>query len=368
MKSTLMTENNQKLRDYAVLVKETDRLKRDEIDPILLGVVGEIGSITTVAKKLHRESQAYVGFVSDAEEEFGDALWYLTALGRRIGVDFLSICADIWISQCALAPAHQPPANRDSSLLDLACAGGDLVQSHSQPDGLKDRLTTLATAYMNAITATELDFFAIIDRNTKKASSRFLKTAPASLPEFDRNARKDEQLPRHLVFEIRERSDGRAWIQLNDVFIGDALTDNIADPDGYRFHDVFHFAYAAYLHWSPVTRALLKRKRKSIPHVDEEEDGGRAIVVEEGISALVFSRAKQLSYFEGHTTVGYDILKTIQDFVSGYEIEVCPLSQWEQAILAGYRVFRQLNAERQGVITADLNQRTISFSSMRTPL
>ena len=46
---------------------------------------------------------------------------------------------------------------------------------------------------------------------------------------------------------------------------GAELTDNAYDPDGYRFHDVFHFAYAAVLGWSPITRALLRRKRKSQP-------------------------------------------------------------------------------------------------------
>jgi hypothetical protein len=44
---------------------------------------------------------------------------------------------------------------------------------------------------------------------------------------------------------------------MNGVFIGDPLTDNIRDPDGYRFHDVFHFARAAILHWSPTFRALI---------------------------------------------------------------------------------------------------------------
>jgi hypothetical protein len=47
--------------------------------------------------------------------------------------------------------------------------------------------------------------------------------------------------------------------------VGDPLTDNIADRDGYRFHDVFHFAHPAVLHWSPTFRALVKRKRKSDP-------------------------------------------------------------------------------------------------------
>ena len=40
-------------------------------------------------------------------------------------------------------------------------------------------------------------------------------------------------------------------------------------PDDYRFHDAFHYAYAAILGWSPVTRALFRLKRKSETDVDE---------------------------------------------------------------------------------------------------
>ena len=42
---------------------------------------------------------------------------------------------------------------------------------------------------------------------------------------------------------IRERGGGRSILEMNGVVIGDALMDNIADRDGYRFHDVFHFAH-----------------------------------------------------------------------------------------------------------------------------
>jgi hypothetical protein len=54
------------------------------------------------------------------------------------------------------------------------------------------------------------------------------------------------------------------------------MADNAYERAGYRFHDVFHLAFAAVLGWSPITRALLKRKRKSSPEVDEVEDRGRS--------------------------------------------------------------------------------------------
>ena len=45
--------------------------------------------------------------------------------------------------------------------------------------------------------------------------------------------------------------------------------------------------------------------------------------------------------------LSYDILKTIQQFVKGYEVEKCSLFLWEKAILEGYKVFNQLK-EKQG--------------------
>ena len=162
--------------------------------------------------------------------------------------------------------------------------------------------------------------------------------------DFDSDFEKEEQLPREFAIRVNERASGRSYLQWNEVFIGDPLTDNIADLDGYRFHDVFHLAHAAILHWSPVVRALIKHKRKSKPEYDENQDSGRAIVVEEGLTAWLFSKAKELDFFEGHNRVSLGILKTVNEFVVGYEVSKCPLKLWERAILDGYTVFRQLKA------------------------
>ena len=67
-------------------------------------------------------------------------------------------------------------------------------------------------------------------------------------------------------------------LRCNGVNFGDRLTDNIEDPDWYRYHDIFHFAYMVHLAWSPVIRALLHCKRKSQPKIDEAQDGARAII------------------------------------------------------------------------------------------
>jgi hypothetical protein len=160
---------------------------------------------------------------------------------------------------------------------------------------------------------------------------------------------------------IRQRSGGRSVLEMNGVIIGDPLTDNIADRDGYRFHDVFHFAHAAVMHWSPTFRALIKRKRKSNPIVDETQDSGRAIVVEEGLSAFVFSHAKSLAFFEGQSSLSFDLLKTVRQFVDGYEVDVCPMKLWEDAILQGYDVFRRVKKDEGGIVRGDRDRRKLEF-------
>ncbi len=149
------------------------------------------------------------------------------------------------------------------------------------------------------------------------------------------------------------------------MFVGDPLTDNILNEDGYKFHDVFHLSYAAILHWSPIFRSLIKRKRKSDKRVDEAQDGGRAIVVEEGLSAWIFSYAKDLKLFEGQRKLSFDLLKTVQKFVKGYEVENCPLYMWERAILGGYAVFREVLENNGGIVIGDRYKRTITYKPLQ---
>ena len=181
------------------------------------------------------------------------------------------------------------------------------------------------------------------------------------LPTFDDHYPEEERLPSHFEIRVVQRMSGQSQLQWNGVFLGDPLSDNIAVPDGYRFHDVFHLSYAAILHWSPTFRSLIQHKRKSVPDVDQTEDSGRAIVIEEGLTAWIFSRAKQLRLFEGQVHLPSDLLKTIQHFVHGFEVEACPLKLWEYAILEGYEVFRKVLLNQGGIVIGDRQARCISY-------
>ncbi|MDQ2765460.1 MAG: pyrophosphatase, partial [Pseudomonadota bacterium] len=188
-------------------------------------------------------------------------------------------------------------------------------------------------------------------------------------PPFDEGFPPEEQIPRLLEIEVFERQVGDSlyvFQRCNGINMGDRLTDNIITPDDYRFHDVFHYAYAAVLGWSPTLRALFRLKRKSRPEVDEGQDGARAGLIEEGLATWIFSRAKQLALFEGISPgdLPLDLLKEVRGFVAGYEAENCPLWLWEEAILQGYAAFRRLKEERRGLLRLDLKQHCLLVETL----
>lgn len=77
----------------------------------------------------------------------------------------------------------------------------------------------------------------------------------------------------------------------------------------------------------------------------------------------MFSRAKETRFYDGIDQVDYDLLKTITEFVRGFEVQDVPLWQWEAAILNGYRVFRALRDDGGGTVTADLVNHDLSYGA-----
>jgi NTP pyrophosphatase (non-canonical NTP hydrolase) len=181
---------------------------------------------------------------------------------------------------------------------------------------------------------------------------------------FDDDFDVEERFPRQFSVTFSEKRNGKQLlvrIIISGVIVGVKLTDNAHKGDGYRFHDVFHLAYAAVLGWSPVIRGLLRRKRKSNQRIDEIEDGGRAAVVEEAISVLVFNEAPQRAWFNEESTVDIGLLKTIIRLTAGLEVHICTAKQWKAAILQGYSVFKELNEHRGGRVDVDLDRQSLTY-------
>ena len=364
------------LRDYMRAIKPTDELPQDNLHPVLMGLFGEVGSIMATAKKQLREKTAYAGYQQAVEEEFGDALWYFTALCRRLGLGVDAIFSKVanqdgYVKTIAASDLPDGPVSHILSvstlpdlvetLLNLGEATAALLGIKGLDGQTHDLLHIFSDRYLQALQVARVPFSNVVHTNIKKTRGRFLDSDPSILPTFDGNYPDEERLPQHFKIKIMQRKSGQCYLRWNDVFIGDPLTDNIIGPDGYRFHDVFHLTHAAILHWSPTFRALIKQKRKSDSKVDETQDSGRAIVVEEGLTAWIFSRARHLNFFDGQASISFDLLKTVQQFVQGYEVEECPLKLWERAILGGYEVFRQVRDNNGGIVVGDREARTIIY-------
>ncbi|WP_329070343.1 nucleoside triphosphate pyrophosphohydrolase family protein [Amycolatopsis sp. NBC_01480] len=288
------------LADYERAVAETDILAPDDLVLPMLGLAGEVGSLVAEYKKRQRDHTGYRAFPEEVREELGDLFWYATALARRCGLSLEEILEDnVRKSQERFLRPDTPPPH---SLFD------ELLPEHECLPRLLDVTFTETLAH---------------DRGTKPVP----------------------------VVRIHRGASG----------IGDPLDDNSDDDDDYRYHDVFHLAYMAVLGWSPVMRSLLRVKRSTDRDIDRVQDGGRAIAVEEGVSAYVFSAARAHSYFHTSAMVPAQIVKACRAMTSHLEVSRRSAQDWEYAILSGYRAFHSLVENHGGTVHIDLNDRSLSY-------
>lgn len=294
--------------DYQREAAQTDQVPtgsepgREHVNLIvpLLGLAGETGEILSEYKKFLRDGPAHKLFRERLVEELGDLLWYLSNAAAKFEIDLEEV-ARTNLAKCR--------------------------------------------ARWEAITSSQI----------KLGLPR---------PSFDIRFPANERLPRRRTIDfasVATPEGVRTLITSEGKQFGDKLSDNRDEADGYRFHDVFHLAYAAVLGWSPITRRFFEAKRKSDARTDEVEDGGRATVIEEGIAALVFSYAEQHDFLEGIDGVDYDLLRTIAVMTRHLEVSACSAGQWEDAILQGFAVWRHLRAADGGSIQIDLDVASIAY-------
>ena len=263
----------------------------------LLGLAGEAGELLNEYKKRLRDNDAHLHFRERFIEELGDVLWYLAEVAST---------SDVQLEEVAAA-------------------------------------------------------------NLLKAGERFgareggLALGPPR--QFDGAFSEAERLPRRFEAEFRQRDGANATVDVivNGQPLGEQLTDNAYVADGYRFHDIFHLACVAILGWSPVTRRNLSLKRRSDDRVDEVEDGGRAIVTEEGVSALTFAHATAAKRFDGVGVVSYELLKAIKVVTAGFEVAACTTGEWEATILTAYEAWREVQRHEGGRVVGNADERSFAF-------
>lgn len=386
------------LAAYAASALKTNQLTGDDArDQLRFGLFGEVGGLLGLVKKQHRDLEP--ADHNAITEEIGDALWYLANVAHQYGttlqaagvhaMNALQLRMDItrafaeevtfeeFDALLQLTNKRLTELDRLQHLRELASHAGQLLSSPPQATDLLSRPPQNLLGELLADLAMVAALFGqrladIAEANLRKIQSRWPGENPVHLPLFDDDILEFERFPREFEMHYVEvmPTDGSPYVIQRirgEINVGDRLTDNRSDPDGYRFHDVFHLAYMTHLGWSPVIRGLLKLKRKSDPSVDENQDGARAMIIEEAISTWIFNHAYSRKFFVDKKPgrLNYDLLKQVHSMVSGYEAEQCPLWQWELAILDGFKVFRKLMEHGGGVVRVNLNARTLEFVELK---
>ena len=135
--------------------------------------------------------------------------------------------------------------------MNLVAAIGNLAraQSAEQLDAatLGPGLTEIFSTLVQASNEAGVTLEEAARKNLKKIFDRWpVDATPHDL--FDNDYSPEERLPRKMTVDIYEQilSPGtpnqREYVlqRSQGIFIGDRVTDNILEPDDYRFHDVFH--------------------------------------------------------------------------------------------------------------------------------
>lgn len=347
---------------YREAAKRTDQLAENpkHVDLLAAGLFGETGSILAELKKKGREDAAYPVDSERLGEEVGDFLWYFARLTTVL--TFNAVKLDV-------VPEQQRNDDPIGNALALGAAVGALIEAlrHNTISDASSELEAVWQALVRVAAGSNICLEDAARKNLKKTNSRW-PLERNWVPLFDSEFQEEERIPRKLEVEFRETGSSDkpvVVLRCNGLNVGDRLTDNYGTPDGYRFHDVFHFSYAVYLGWSPILRGLLKCKRKSRPKIDEARTA-RERASSRRRCRRRCSAEQRMDYYDGIDSVDYDLLKTIQGFVKGFEVDRVPLWQWEEAILNGYRVFRELREHRGGLVILDLVERKLLYETSGT--
>ena len=213
-----------------------------------------------------------------------------------------------------------------------------------------------------------LDLEKIAEDNLKKVADRWLPPEGARHL-YDVGLPTTQQLPRRFAYRFEERPvNGVIKAVMVDeergIDMGNELTDNAYEDDGYRFHDVMHLALAAQLGWSPVLRKLLRTKKlleNRPPPLDDAEDDGRGQVVEEAVVAAAYVYASEHEFLEGVEEVDWHLLRHIQKMTRQFEVKDRSTREWNEVLVRGFSVWRETRKNSGGTIVGDLEEGTLEF-------
>lgn len=268
------------------------------------------------------------------------------------------------------------------------------ISGHQGPpsDFMRNELGDLLWYVAAVASALEIDLDDIGTSNIARARDQYPTNFSThtlnELPVFDRGFPRAERFPRQLIVGFSSgQSYGRQMVTTTLVSahpnafpngpvrsrekthgyrvgatIGDPLTDNSRQTDDYRYHDAIHLGFLAALNWSPNIRSLLHIKRRSIPAVDECEDGARAIFAEEGLAAILSRLAIRRAGFQIAASIDGEVIDIARAATVGLEVEEVPGWLWRRAIVQGFSAMDQLARNGGGYLVADLDARNLTYT------
>lgn len=188
---------------------------------------------------------------------------------------------------------------------------------------------------------------------------------------YDDDQEPAARFPRRFEYAFERRMiDGVERVVMVDRLyggevVGDALSDNAYDDDGYRYHDAFHLTLTALFGWSPVHRKLLRKKGRIVNRApaakDDAEDGGRAQVIDEALTLAAYTYAANHNLYENAVAVDWQLLRHIKRLTENVEVRDRSTKEWNDAILRAFHIWRGLRDHDGGVVKGDLEARTIQF-------
>lgn len=318
--------------EYQQLASLTDEDAKDGVDPLALGVpmlglAGEVGTLLVAQKKAFRDRTPQATDPRFLAVELGDVLWYAATVARhsQLELDAILTASAEWAEERRRERAALRSLPSDLPLLDTA---------YPEWERFPRRLV--------------VRFQQRHDRGRTLASLTLLAAEPNAFPDGP------------VDIGIPDKRQGFAVPQP----IGHSLSDNSRRPDDYRFHDAVHLGFLAVMGWSPLMRSLLQLKRRSVPSVDEAEDGARAIFAEEGLAAVLAKRAPSFQGFLTERAVDDESVQMLATVLEDLEVARMPAWLWKRAVAQGFEAMRALARGPGGFLVVDLDNRSLTYSKM----
>ncbi|MFZ5685712.1 MAG: hypothetical protein ACOY9C_13850 [Pseudomonadota bacterium] len=421
--------------DYDAFVRATeqyaDKADADRKAISIFGLVGEIGSLISAVKKQMLGELPWDQPNAEIREELGDIMWYAFSVAQIVNTSPVNIFTisiaylkremagtgerdrkvqavlDSGNRERFLEAAKAFPRTAEMQFRDYqqlayltARTDGEVLMKvclavlwqlaaemmrHYLPDIERELNQSVADRPLNDIlgdvawhlsalaSLVGLELDDVAEANVRKVG--FRGNRRDRTPLHDAQEPEQQQFPRRFDIAFLTVGPGRSRMYWNGRRLGDDLTDNAHDNDGYRFHDIMHLANVAHLGWSPVLRKMMDRRRHDPPKTKEVEDGGRAQIVEELIVKAIHTEGERLArvrhpgvpdaelrLFESRADISFRLLQTLRNYADGLEVADNRFWEWEDAIFFGSELYDQLKRQRQGTVAVDLEARTLQYT------